>query len=49
MGVFDRTPLRGIVRKRAPLPGPDIADYVGLFRLPERFREVTLLYVRFLP
>jgi integrase len=45
-GVFSRTPLRGIARSKSPKPGPSIDTYVGLFRVPEQFREVTLLYVR---
>ncbi len=45
-GVFARTPLRGIARSKRPEPGAAIEDYVGLFRVPERFREVTLLYVQ---
>jgi site-specific recombinase XerD len=47
IGVFSRMPLRGIVRKKRPQPGPDIADYVGLYRVPELFREVTLLYIQY--
>ena len=45
-GIFSRTPLRGIVRSRLPKPGPSIENYVGLYRVPEQFREITLLYVR---
>ena len=45
-GVFARTPLRGIARSKRPKPGPAIEDYVGLFRVPARFREVTLHYLQ---
>lgn len=45
-GIFARTPLRGIARSKRPKPGAAIEDYVGLFRVPERFRGVTLLYVQ---
>ena len=46
VGVFARTPLRGIARSKRPKPGAAIEDYVGLFRVPAQFREVTLLYVQ---
>lgn len=46
LGVFARTPLRGIARSKRPKPGAAIEDYVGLFRVPAQFREVTLLYIQ---
>ena len=45
-GVFARTPLRGINRSKRPKPGTAIEEYVGLFRVPAQFQEVTLLYVQ---
>ncbi|WGF90778.1 tyrosine-type recombinase/integrase [Marinivivus vitaminiproducens] len=46
MGVFDRTPLRGIMRKRRPIPAPSLADMVIARDLPEEFRVVTLIYLQ---
>lgn len=46
MGVFDRTPLRGIVRQRRPIPAPSLHDMVAGRDLPAEFREVTLIYLQ---
>lgn len=45
IGVFDRTPLRGIVRERRPVAAPTVAEMVIARDLPDAYREVTRLYL----
>jgi site-specific recombinase XerD len=45
MGIFNRTPLRGIVRERRPVVAPTLAEMVRARQLPDEYREVTQLYL----
>jgi integrase len=45
IGVFDRTPRRGITRKNRPKVAPTIPEMVDRSNIPEQFQEITLLYL----
>lgn len=44
-GVFDRTPLRGMLRKRKPRVAPSILQLVSEKKLKEGFQDVMVLYL----
>jgi hypothetical protein len=45
LGVFDRSPQRGFSRHRRARRPPTPAEMVARAKMPDRFREVTRLYV----
>jgi integrase len=45
IGVFNRTPMRGITRRTRPIEAPTIPEMIDRSALPEQFREVTLHYL----